>query len=298
MPASLRILTYPGIGDFSWCYSKLVNLGRPLEVVYRVPARVKNPGGAVHHRLKPLLSLLPLVKSERHEALPPSLLDGDAPTIQELHSVSRTHFAINAHLEAGKRIEEYVPELPTSFHYELNRDPKHIREANELLKGKRDYLLIYPSAKQNVENWKGWGPKRWAEFVHLYRKKHGPTPVVVTGAAWDSQLANHVTKQIGNDVTNLAGRTILGTTVELIRRSRYFVSFPSGLAVLATVIRSPVYMFYPSHLEPMMFAWADPADIESKRYLASLWQEPEKVLVPVSNYLETQTDGKEKHEEH
>ena len=283
----LQVLTYPGIGDFSWCYSKLVSLGRPLEIIYRLPKKAQRQNAPVHHRLTPLLELLPLVTSWKHEPLSPKVLDQPPPNLERLKEIPRTHFALNVHLEHGNRIETYAPELETNFHYDLNIPQTAVERAEKLLEGRKDFLLLYPSAKANVENWRGWGPWKWAEFVKLYRAAHGPTPVVVTGAAWDRDLSDRVAAQVGDDVLNLTGQTVLASTLEIVRRSKYFVAFPSGLAIMATVIRKPVFMFYPKHLKPMIPAWADPEDIKSKRYQGDLWIDPPAVLERVNAYLET-----------
>lgn len=290
----LRVLTYPGIGDFSWCYSKLVSLGRPLDVCYMAPSlrkkRQRRPRrrqmAPVDNRLAQLLDLLPLVKSYSARSVDKHRLVLPPQPLAALVGAVETYFGVNTHLEQGQRIETYAPDLATNFHYDLKLTPQMTALATKLLDKRTDYLLLYTSAKQGIERWQGWGPSKWELFVKLFRKQYGPVPVVITGADWDRNMTIRLARVLGNAL-DLSGQTDLGTTLELIRMSRYFAGFASGLCVMANVIRAPVYMFYPKHLEPMINTWADPADIESGAYIGSLWCEPEAAMERVTRFLGT-----------
>jgi len=273
---TLKVHTYQGIGDFSWVYSKLVTTGRKLHIIY-----YRNPRGAtkthdVQRRCEPFLELLPAVESwEFSNKIDPKTLNRHRPTVQEVLEGDKTIFALNHHLESGSRIEAYVPQIATNFHYPINIPQVQYKEATKQLGGIKDYLLIYASKYASVNNWKGWKAREWSEFIKLYREQIADVPVVLTGATYDTDLASYIA---GPNILNLVGKTTMGGTIELIKRSRYFISFPSGLAVLATVVKKPVYMFYPPRLGKLRAAWASPAALADHSYLSGHFAPPQTVI--------------------
>jgi len=89
------------------------------------------------------------------------------------------------------------------------------------------------------------------------------------GADWDISLAAEIAPRIeAADVAvkNLTGQLSMGASLQVIREGRYMVAFPSGMPILAAVMRCPVMMFYPTHLAPMQIAFADPEMIAEGTY--------------------------------
>lgn len=275
----LRVQVDPGIGDFSWAYSKLCCLDMPLHIV--LP-------DTWPRRTGPLMDLLPPVVSWEYKQpknkgrFLPCAIGGLA-----FRDVSMEDFkafvekedyyiwmSLNQHLEEGQRIENYFPECGTDYHYEI-KTPEDAKAKAKELTGDEPYLLIYTSSYKANKIWRGWQQEDWRNFVNLFRNEFGDIKNVIIGAGWDTDYKDRF--KIHNTV-NLVGDTPLEVTIEIIRNASYFVAFPSGLPVLSTVVNSPCWMFYPKHLEPMHWTWADPEDIKNKRYMASQWCPPEDVV--------------------
>jgi len=279
----LEIQVEPGIGDFSWIYSKLSNIGVPLKVV--VP-------DAKPRRLGQFLELLPNVVDMEYKE--PKHVPGRFLTCAiggEMYAeMSKAEFlehckekdnliwfSLNVFLEKSNRLETYLPDVPTNFHYDINISDQAIEEADNLLGGKKDYLLLYSSSYKGAAVWKGWNSADWANFINLYREAFGDIDVVLMGAEWDLDHGEAICNHVPN-ILNLVGKTKLDVAIEVIKRSSYFVAFPSGLPVLANVVKKPVWMFYPEHLSGLQYSWACPESIESKDYKASLWVPPQDVI--------------------
>lgn len=276
----LRVQVEPGIGDFSWVYSKLVCLDIPLHVIMPETLRKRNA---------PLMDMLPNVVSWEHKSpefdyhrFTPCVIGGlvfrdmNMEEFQKFIEERDYHIwmSLNYHLEQGCRLDEYFPACGTNYHYQINT-PQTASETKEELVGSDPYLLIYPSSYKNNLGWSGWKQEEWCEFIRMFRETFGHIKVVLIGAEYDDDYESIFAI---DDSVNLIGKTSLDVTIEIIRGSSYFIAFPSGLPILANVIKKPCWMFYPKHLEPMQWAWADPEDIESKTYMASQWCPPSEVV--------------------
>src|SRR5215467_796658 len=113
-----------GIGDVSWAYSKLRNAGK---LVYEV-------ADGWPYRTVPFLELLPGVAKAEYGpfnyqdivAFEQGTGIGHHPTWENVNNgrgLERVLLEPNRHLEEGKRLEDWLPDLPTTFHYEINTRP-------------------------------------------------------------------------------------------------------------------------------------------------------------------------------
>lgn len=276
----LRVHTYSGIGDISWVYSKLVTLNRPLDIVYyTIPEMANQPLGS---RCVPLLQMLPGVRSYRISTLQTRMLRAHNPVDRdEIDACDEIYCAANTHLEIGRRIEEFLPGVDTNHHYPLNIPEEDRRYARHLTKNIPDYCLLYISSIGGNAHWGGWGADQWAALIYQYRMLIDNKPVLLIGAEWDHDLAKllHLPNMI-----NLVGQTTLGTTLELIKLSRHFIAFPSGLAIMACQLKHPVLMFYPRSLRCLHYSWPPPAMIADHSYIATQWGNPEDIMKRVATY--------------
>ena len=212
----VSIATAPGIGDFSWIYSLLVNLNRPLYVRYSP----HNP-----ERLSQFLKLLPSVKAwERGSARSVHLSHLKGRSKQDFlntRSFINLDISLNKHLEKGKRLETFIGDLPTSFHYHIETSDKDRKKAESL----GSYICLYAST--NV--WPGWGAKKWASFVEIVRQRLGRIRIVIVGAHWDNNLAGQIASLISENVVNLSGKLLLEETIDnTLRKILCLLSIRTG----------------------------------------------------------------------
>ena len=289
-----------GIGDISWVYSKIRHLKQITghDVILYVAGQDKpNRGGD-------LVELLPDVKwggylTDRNsfnvisQSVPsewPVTIGNGVGLLLQPGSI--LNCAANIHLEMGKPLSQWLPFLPTDYHYPLNIAPQHIAAANEIMGDiTRPAIAVYLSnrskEKQIQGGWNLWSTKQWITFL----KKFSDLEVcegltfVFLGAEYDRDKTTEVAAELracGHKVKEVIGKP-LGVALECLRRSHYFFAFPSGIGILANVLRVPGVMLLPWLISGLEKAYADPVDMGNNRYKVWVNPKPEEVLDWVKN---------------
>lgn len=273
----------PGIGDNIWLLQKLVNAGEQF--------RFQLPDGTPQ-RGHQIFELLPAVSAHwEYVKIKTSFVENQ--NIQNRYKnwkdikAKDFYLSANKHLEAGKRIEEFFPDLPTSFRIDWDTDiyrNEAIHITNDFAGA--DIIGLYGSSYNTTRTWGFWDEHKWLKLAKMIHQHNPNTVFLVVGADWDLDLGTNLFQLL--DDADLPAKKIigydLGTVIELMKLMTYFFSFPSGLGILAPTVGCPVTMFYPDgrgkspNLSKMMNAWAAPADIESGQYKGCLFCEPEAIF--------------------
>lgn len=267
----------PGIGDNLWLLMKLINSGEKF--------RFQLPGGNPR-RGKQIFELLPQVSASAEYVGPRKYQTLMSMNIQKVKPrwslITEQYFTLtcNEHLERGRRLEDFLPDLQTSFRLDYNT--KHFAPVAEVLMPAEmfEFIGIYGSSYSTSRAWGFWDEHRWLELIRLVYHHNPNYCFVIIGASWDLDLGRNLVRLLdahGIPYVNTIGQP-LGVVVEVLKRLRYFFSFPSGLGILAPSVGCPVTMFYPKHLERMMNAWASPEDIETGAYKGCQFCEPGKIF--------------------
>ena len=186
---------------------------------------------------------------------------------EQLKDLNSFHLSINSHLESGKRIEDFLPDLGIDYF------PKWVTgvDASSLPDG--ELIGIYGSCYAVNRHWNFWIEDDWMKLIRRKAKDNPNATFVVIGAAFDLDLGSKIIakcREEGINVYDCIGKS-LGFVVEVMKRLDYFYSFPSGLGILAASVKCPTLMFYPPHLKDMMKSWAHPDSIESGLFRESLF---------------------------
>lgn len=276
-----------GIGDFSWAYSKLCNAG-PLD--YEI-------ADGWPYRTVPYLELLPQVATAKYGDFTYDTivafekvneLDRDL-TWEQLKKLGYGKVLIqpNHHLERGKRLEEWLPDLPTTFHYPIVTTDRHKERARRLLEGMpRPLVGISAASYRGSEAWKTWGAEEWKDFLAWWSAEVGGT-VVLLGGFWDDLTA--MLAEEGYE--DLVGKTDVGTMVEVQKILDYYVGFSSGLGVIRTVLGKNVYMFWPDHQVALSTSWAPPVMLGTGAYSCNVWQSVDNTKLLVTRWLKEVSCG-------
>lgn len=261
----LHIKVPAGVGDISWSYSKLVDLGEELNV----QISGDNPKRSIEY-----VKLLPhVVKAEYVSDNFHKIVDYSIPfttTKQEFLDAARkgfVNFSPNRFLEAGHRLETWIPELPTNFHYNMNTKPLDGTLHQIVTENTTPLIGIYTSCYHTVSHWSGWHLNEWALAIHKMNTELPSVTFILIGASYDKPFCDDLSKLI-NTVPhiNLAGKTDNNDIIEVIKQLKYLIAFPSGLPVLANVVGTPVTMFYPPFLWKIYNTWCDPKSIDDLTY--------------------------------
>lgn len=274
--SDLRVITTcAGIGDFIWLAMKLINAKEKFHVVL--------PDGSPK-RGHQILDLLPQIV-ESHEYAPgltyKIINSNNAQREKKQWSkiiAKSFYLSANNHLEEGRRIEGWLPDLPITYKLEYATTETDKLTTEALLKEDRPYIGIYTSAYSNSRHWNGWGVEEWFKLIRFLHKKN--IAFVFIGASYDIGITQEIIKQcdeLGVSYVDTIGQP-LSVVIEVLKRLNYFLGFPSGLSILNESLGKGGTMFYPMHLKPMMNAWADPARIEAGNYKGCQFCPPEKIF--------------------
>lgn len=239
----------PGLGDISWCYSKI----RDLVFTKRVGFRICND--------KPLRSLdfVSLLVGVDNLGFGRSYADTRKvllPYDTDLMALGPGTYAIslNPWLEAGKRIELAFPKQTTHYHYQMVTSFEQRRKAEAVMRlaspDDQPVVGFYCSSYAHRPDLGFWDAKEWVQFLTMVRDLIPDVRFVALGAKFDDKTMDTYKLMVaaGFNVTSAIGTFDCGASIELIHRLDYFFAFPSGLAILADVVNTPCMMWYWSNV--------------------------------------------------
>lgn len=279
------IQTCPGLGDSVWLLQKLINTKEKFNF------QLSN---AQPQRGKQLFDMLPQI-ANACEYVPglkyKNIIDASAPyqgvKFKDIKVNSFTLQA-NQHLEAGKRIEDFLPDLEMT--YKLPYVTTDSGFDASALTGSSKYIGIYGSAYSTARQWNGWDDGTWFEFIQLMHLQDQDACFVVIGASWDIDLGSKLIKRL--QLANIPHYNTIGRSmtyvVELLKVLDYFVGFPSGLSIINESLHKKTFMFYPEDLRLMINAWPEESRIGSYDYIGRVFCSPKetfKLIMDKANVL-------------
>lgn len=279
--AGLRFIVPPGIGDSGWIYSKLERLATRRRIIFY-------PNNDTPHRGLPFVRLMPNIIAPRYADEPynQSVHHALNPLATNLENLPDGLYRItlNPHLEAGHRLETAFPDQPTNFHYKLGLPEPGLIEA-KLDNPTRKFIGFYCSSYAHRPETLFWPPLKWARFLSQIKEAVGPCIFVGIGAKYDDRTLHVIEelKKLGHDVLTFIDQPI-GVTLNLLQRLHYFFSFPSGLGIMADVLRVPCMMWFWGNLKGfesvkgIFTSYADPEQLASGFHLVAPYAEPDASL--------------------
>lgn len=206
------------------------------------------------------------------------------PDVRAIEGV-RVMLEPNRHLELGRPLASWLPDLPTEYHYPLYTSPTDARTAAEILSPikvmsivdhKRAWSLhdaplvgISCASYRGAKDWNTWDADAWSLFLEGIMAL-GWQPVIL-GGYWDD-LSSTVAARL--NLPDLVGRTSTGQMVEVLRRLDAYIGFSSGLGVVRTVLNKPALSLWPDFQKELSTAWPPPDMLSSGRYVAMPYRDP------------------------
>lgn len=278
----IQILCPAGIGDFSWVYSKIRHLSQQIERPVHVLIPCEYP-----MRSQPFIEMLEGVRfggycdvSSRHitlHGLPPTWLYSRYE-LTPFTDPGPHCLAANVHLEAGGTLADWLPFLPTDYHYPIAIPKTEAAQAEARLAGAAPRIGVYVSGRHTQINkdWALWTEGQWATLCqqiatlpHLKDARF-----VLIGADYDAERTEEVQAALesaGHPCIPVLGES-LGVALAALAACDYLLSYPSGIGIVANVLKVPTLMLLPDSLRPMEMTYADPEDLASGQYRA--WANP------------------------
>lgn len=160
----------------------------------------------------------------------------------------------NGHLELGKRIETWLPEIPTDYTYPLITS-EAARERMRSLAGPRPTLVYMSGTGPNIGFHNGWWDVAdWVTVVQLLNDA-GIAPVLI-GAAnghddayrdWFVRAANRNQLRF----TDLIGQTSHEEVCALLQDASVWTGLNSGTGIVSAMLGTPTVMMWSDDRYPL-----------------------------------------------
>ena len=278
MKKQLVIGTPSGIGDISWIWSKLVGLTDEYDIVFDVadgaPRRAHN-----------YLKLLPELKGYRYGKFDFPFIQtwGATNDITTWAAIKQRGFGQeflqpNFHILNGGLLQDWLPDLPTNFHYEIATKGEDKISAEGMIKDAEvsTVIGIHAASIRGAKAWNTWKRKEWMQLMQsINRDLKGDVMFVLMGAYWDDLTKSLQDKNL--KTKDLCGKTTVAEVLEIHKRIDGYIGFSSGLGVLRTVLGLPTFMLWPDWQYLHIYGWAPPEMVEDGSYNGVIYSDVETV---------------------
>jgi hypothetical protein len=276
-----------GIGDNLWVLQKLINANEK----FNFSIAQDDP----YKRATVLFDMLPSITNRvtydnfsTDDSLKKSI-HFTKPNWKDIED-KEFYLTINWHLESGKHITEFLPDLPMSYNMTSYFETSaYKKEVSTVLKDKKKkYIGIYMTSYSTLRHWNFWDANGWFDLISKLNDYNKDYVFVIIGATYDLDLAQDVmnlcnTKNISYIST--IGKNLSFVT-EVMKKLHFGFYFPSGIGILAASLYSPNVMFFPNHLEPMMNTFQDPELIKDNKVKHCLFCSTQDIFDWYTNHYE------------
>ena len=295
----MRVIVPAGIGDWSWIWSKLYGVRDKISsvrIVDGAPRRTKEYVQCCG--IQDADYDLEITGGQYVFILSTESAMGygwrNHPTWAKLPKVDPLLIEANQHLENGLRLEDWLPDLETYFHYPLFVSDKDRQQARQktirAINGDR-YSPGHPmkdgpvvgiscASYKGSDAWKTWGQDEWCDFLCRVMDL-GWRPLLV-GGGWDD-LTYSVACEL--DLPSTVGKTSVPQMIEQMDMLDAYIGFSSGMNVIRTVLNKPAFALWPCNekidQKDLSTSWAPPEMLEQERYVAVTWR-PVREVWPVA----------------
>src|SRR6478736_5078828 len=226
------ITTAQGIGDWCWLAQKLINQDEKFDWI--IPCNDFNAD--VQKRAFQLQKLLPsLINSMTHKSLK---FRRDVASFSHRgtwEQVGKRDLILeaNTHLEAGQRIEKFLPDLKTSFIIPFQTTTENKKEAKGILKGKK-LCGIYTSNQAKIKD--SWLEQDWIDLMNLIIRHNAEYKFVMIGAEYDRPFLDNIMMWGHESHFETCINKDLGTTIEVLKGLDLLIGFQSGITIINELI--------------------------------------------------------------
>lgn len=171
----------------------------------------------------------------------------------------------NSWLEAGRRIETYLPTFDTSHRLNWKIDRASYFKSKGFL-GKKTIVIQTSSEKFNSKADLGigpkWSPACWVEIVrHVYERCPEVT-VTWMGAKWDIGMYEMLVKEFPQ--MKAAVDEPADVVMSIMRNAAGVISYQCGLSVISICEAIPTYMIYFDWLTKIKYSFCPVSSVNSK----------------------------------
>lgn len=249
--ADVHVLAPAGLGDFHWIWTKLAGWARGRRVRFWVAAGDgRRPlRGAEYARLcgadavdDPLLTTAAVWAHGGSPLLPPR----GVVAVQA-----------NRHLEAGRGLESWYPELPAKPRYEVAVPSWAERRAAALLAGlPAAVAALFPGGADYMGGQQP--PEEWARLARAVLATWPRAGLALVGAGRDLPHTARLAALLPPKRRACVFDQPVAVLVAVLRRCRALIGVAGGPGIIGTAFGLPAALYYPAHLAALPGTWEPP----------------------------------------
>ena len=292
----IKVAVPAGIGDVSWIWSKLINIPGRFQIYTpdTYPQRTFQWLHLLGDRVIPAIG-----KHGYNEILTQEARLGyenydSWERIKGLYSEGEViYLQPNQWFLSGKSLSSWLPDIKTNFHYPLHIPAKDLVSGLGMLRGKKS-LGIHMASIKGARNWNCWLPEDWVNFINIIHREYPDLQMVLLGGIWDLDMAMEVLGGLDSKipVLDLIGKTNIGQAITILNNLTYYIGYSSGLNVMMNVLDKSCTALWPKHQREHMYCHADPKQVEERRYLGFVYDDPERIFTRIRSIIQGAIDGK------
>lgn len=258
-----------GLGDISWCYSKVSELSKHRNIGFHIC-------GDQPRRSLPYVEILPRITNLGYSNLSyaihiePNLLQPGNTNLAALKD-GTYYLGLNPWLEAGHPLAKAFPAQATDYHYPMHLpEPSSLPAVNMLRSIPQKKIGFYCSSNRHRLELGMWVVSQWVDFLKKIKAKYPDCVFVAIGAPYDDKTAQVADVLSRDCVVHKFVNQPPWQTFRIMETLNYFFAFPSGLGIMADVLRVPCMMWFWGNLPDwrarmggLFNAYADPATLAS-----------------------------------
>jgi len=243
------VRTVQGIGDIFWVYQKLYPL---FDEIGFVILYIEDT--AVQFRAMEFVSKWEKVRFVNYEKVSyaeyQSIMKGENDLQKIIDSRSdKFNYCCNHQLETGISLYKF-DNLPVAKNLEM---PYTIPEGLP-----ENFILLYRSGNVDGNNSWTWKTDKWLELLNKFYDKYGiDYPLVMIGASYDEWALNEIANSFKHHTITYINRP-QEEVIGIMKKCKYFISYQSGLSILADNFDIKQLMIYFPYLNPMKYTWCKP----------------------------------------
>ncbi len=268
----IKILVPPGIGDIHWVLVKLQSFLRSKEItdipdVYIASMDSKKDRSIEYLELFPFINAAGYLKVARKE-IPwrEAYNEPKGRTVFENVAGCDYFISFNGALRSPRTLDQISPQYPCNYDlpmFESKEERLYGQMSKEICD---DYVVIYIVESQMYRQ--NWLEILTIETIHEITSKLVEDlgcSIVLVGSEWDKDGKTNrylLDNLPGGNVVDLVGQTDIPQLFGLIKNSIGVIGFPSGLTIMSTYFKVPIYIFWSDYFNTVFWeaaCYPDPA---------------------------------------
>ncbi|MFA5715286.1 MAG: glycosyltransferase family 9 protein [Candidatus Paceibacterota bacterium] len=260
----ITIDTPQGIGDLIWVYRKLSLYYDKININVLVVGH-----NEVQERSRNFLSTLDMVGKVNFKKVTGKEYGRVASGFYKMEEI-KNEYSVNAWLEKGIHIDD-IDKFQVNWNINLKLGSLNIS---------KEYVLLYVSGcNHNSTNYQ-MSSNMWADIVLSVCKKIDTYNCILIGAQYDEKKLVEINNIIKDKLnTNVISKASIQDTTKIISEAKYFISYQSGLCVIAEELNIPTLMIYFPENKNLINSWNRKENINRNLFCNHFFGEPVETII-------------------